>query len=108
MQVSSANESIIKQWVNENLKKEEVEKQLLALGYDKAAVEAQLLQYQKEKMARKQFNGFVYLGVGAFISFVSCVLAMMNLLPGLTNWILFGLTTVGILVICKGLYNVFE
>lgn len=104
----SDNASIIKKWVHDNLKKEEVEQHLLALGYDLPVVEAHLQQFQKEKIAQKQFNGFVCLGAGAFLGFLSCVLTLMNLIPDLTNWILFGLTTVAILVVCKGLHNIFE
>ncbi len=102
------NSSIIQNWVTENLNIQKVEQNLLALGYDEQTRDAYLLEYRKIKNAKKQFKGFICLGVGAFLGFLSCVLTLINLVPELYNWILFGLTSISILVICLGLYNVFE
>ncbi len=102
------NSSIIQNWVTENLNIQKVEQNLLALGYDEQTRDAYLLEYRKIKNAKKQFKGFIYLGVGAFLGFLSCVLTLINPVPELYNWILFGLTSISILIICLGLYNIFE
>ena len=58
--------------------------------------------------AKKQFMGFVFMAVGAFLGFVSCVLSLINPIPELYNVILFGLISIAIIVIFIGMYCVFE
>jgi len=53
-------------------------------------------------------NGFLFAGLGAVIGFISCLLSIINPVPELYNVILFGLTSVAILLICLGLYFLFE
>lgn len=108
MSSQTIHPSVIQKWVNENLDIKMVEQNLLVLGYDEQAIGNYLAEFKKEKNSKRQFNGFVYLGVGAFLGFLSCVLTLINQNPELTNWILFGLTSVSIVVICYGLYNLFE
>lgn len=65
-------------------------------------------ELKRAKNAKKQFTGFICLGTGAFLGFISCVLTLTNPIPELFNIILYGLTSVAILIICAGLYFVFE
>ncbi len=104
----SESSSIIDKWVAENLGIQKVEQNLISLGYDEQTIEAYLRDFKKIKYAKRQSNGFTYLGVGAFLGFLSCVLSLINPIPELYNWILFGLTSISILIICIGLYNIFE
>jgi hypothetical protein len=48
------------------------------------------------------------MALGAFLGFLSCVLTLANPIPELHNLILFGFTSVGILIIMVGMYFVFE
>jgi hypothetical protein len=48
------------------------------------------------------------MGLGAFLGFISCVLSLTNPIPELYNVILFGLTSVAILIIVVGMYFLFE
>ena len=102
------NKLIIQQWVADNLDLQKVEKNLQALGYDEELINENLKEFKRAKFAKRQFSGFVYLGVGAFWGFLSCVLTLINPIPELYNWILFGLTSISILLICLGLYKLFE
>ena len=102
------NASIIQQWITEKLDIQKVEQNLRELGYEKQVSDAYLIEFKKLKYAKKQFNGFIYLGAGAFLGFLSCVLSLINPIPELYNLILFGLTSISILIICLGLYNIFE
>ena len=65
-------------------------------------------EFKRVKNAKIQFTGFICLGTGAFLGFISCVLTLTNPIPELFNIILYGLTSVAILIICAGLYFVFE
>lgn len=72
--------------------------------------EKQLLLQTFKKMVseRRQRPGFYCLGLGSFIGFISCVLTMMDVIPGLNGFFLYGLTTLAILVVLYGCYLVFE
>ncbi|KYP16304.1 hypothetical protein [Flavihumibacter sp. CACIAM 22H1] len=62
----------------------------------------------KTNTAKRQFAGFLLMGIGAFIGFISCVLSLLNPIPELYNLILYGLTSVAIVVALIGLYLVLE
>ena len=106
--IPSVNPSIIKQWVADKLDNQKIQQMLHADGYDEEAIANHLQEVRKLKIAKRQVTGFIYLAAGAFLGFISCVLTLINPIPALYNWILFGLTSIAIMVIFIGLYYVFE
>jgi hypothetical protein len=104
----SLDSATIQQWIIAKLEPEAVEKELLEKGLDKTAITTYLKAYKRVRNAKRQFTGFVCMGLGAFIGFISCMLTVFNPIPELYNIILFGLTSVAILIICLGMYFVFE
>lgn len=103
-----ANKAQFDDWLMNNLKPEEVTQQLLASGLNADDILINLKEYKRLRQNKRNFTGFVYMGLGAFIGFVSCVLAILNPLPEWHNFFLFGLTTVAVLIVFVGLYMVFE
>ncbi len=57
---------------------------------------------------KKQNIGFLLLGIGAFVGFLSCVLTMLDFAPELRGFMLYGLTSLALVLIFIGLYFVFE
>ncbi|MCC6288934.1 MAG: hypothetical protein IT249_13710 [Chitinophagaceae bacterium] len=100
--------SLVRSWIGAKLSPADVEEQLNKSGFSEENIAAYLREYKKERYAARRFNGFVCAGVGAFLGFLSCVLSIINPIPELYHIILFGLTSVAILIICLGLYFVFE
>ena len=98
----------LQQWNAARLEPQTVEEELRSKGLDADAISRHLKEYRKIRNAKKQFTGFVCMAVGAFLGFISCVLTIANPFPELYNLILFGLTSLAILVICLGMYFVFE
>ncbi len=98
----------MQQWIANKMEPATIELELRSKGLDADAIRTYLREYRKLKNAKKQFTGFVLMAVGAFMGFVSCVLTIVNPIPELYNIILFGLTSLAILVICAGMYFVFE
>ena len=98
----------LQQLITAQLKPKAVEEALIARGFDETTVAAHLKEYRRLKNAKRLFTGFVCMGVGAFISFVSCVLTLVNFMPAMFSIILYGFTSLGILLILVGLYLVFE
>ncbi len=100
--------SVVQKWIAEKLDKERVEQQLKAQGFGEEVIEAYLSEFSKQKILKKQEAGFIVTGVGAFLGFLSCVLTLTNPIPELFNIILYGLTSLSMIVIFLGLYLIFE
>ncbi len=107
-QTSSFDQKIIQQWLAAKLDYKDAEKEMLEKGLDADSVITNLKEYKRLRNAKKQFAGFICMGLGAFLGFISCVLSIINPLPQLYTLFLFGLTSIAILVIVYGLYLVFE
>jgi hypothetical protein len=105
---NNLEQETIQQWIAAKLDPEAVEKELLSKGFDPETVSTHLKEYKRLRIAKKQFAGFIYMGLGAFMGFLSCVLSIVNPVPQLYQVFLFGLTSLAILLICYGLYLVFE
>ena len=53
-------------------------------------------------------KGFIYTGLGSFVCFVSTVVTLWNPSPELTNFFLYWMTSIGIIITFIGLYWIFE
>jgi hypothetical protein len=102
------DQTLIQQWVTENHDPDTLREKLVRLGFEEEAIVNHISEYKKIRHAKRLVTGFVCIGVGAFLGFVSCVLTIINPIPELYNWILYGLTSIAITTIFIGLYFVFE
>lgn len=108
LQPNQIDGDIIQQWISARLEPSAVEKELIAKGLDAETILMHLKEFKRIRNSKRQFNGFVCLGLGAFMGFISCVLSIINPVPELYNFILFGLTSVAVLIVFAGLYFLFE
>ena len=106
--ITDVNTSVIQQWVADKLDVEKIRENLSALGWDEDIIAIHVKEFKKVKNAKRQFTGFVCLTVGAFMGFISCVLTIINPIPELYNWILYGLTSLSLTILFLGLYYVLE
>ena len=102
------DETQIQEWIASGLEPDTIREMLQERGLDAESIRAYIRAFRKVKNAKRQTNGFICMAVGAFLGFVSCVLSLTNPIPELYNVILYGLTSVSILIIMLGLYFVFE
>ena len=105
---TAVDETAIREWIAAKLDPETVENQLRERGLDTEQIREHLREFRKIRNARRQYQGFFWTALGAFLGFVSCLLTILNPVPELYSVILFGLTSVAILLICLGLYLIFE
>lgn len=87
---------------------ETIKAALLAKGIDETLADEAIEAFKKEHHAKQLHKGFVFMGIGAFLGFISCVLSILNPFPEFYNLILYGLTSFSIVVAFYGLYCVFE
>jgi uncharacterized protein YjeT (DUF2065 family) len=57
---------------------------------------------------KQQKTGLALLVIGSLICFSSCILTMLELMPTLTDFFLYGMTSAGVVVVFGGLVMVFE
>lgn len=106
--INTIDMSLVRQWVATKLSPEHIEGMLKSDGHDHESILAHIKAFKKERHARRSVIGFILMGTGAFMGFLSCVLSLTNPIPELYYWILYGFTSLAILVICAGLYYAFE
>lgn len=102
------NTATMQQWLNNNLSTKKVEETLISSGYESGVISNYLQEFDKLRRAKKQFWGFVLMGIGGFLGFIACVMAMLNVIPDMQDFFLFGLTMLGISIVLYGMYLAFN
>ena len=102
------NASTIEQWINEKLNAEQLQHKLTALGWEEETIAKYVKEFKKVKYEKRRQQGFIYMAAGAFFGFLSCVLALINPIPELHDWFLYGLTSFAFIIAFLGLYFIFE
>lgn len=100
--------STIEQWIAEKLDTQKLTDRLVASGYDEETIAENIQAFKKALYEKRQFTGFIFLGIGAFMGFISCITALVNPVPDLFYWFLYGLTSIALMLIFYGLYFLFN
>lgn len=77
-------------------------------GYISEQIAEIMKLYKKKKMDERTRKGFILMAIGSVLGFISCVCTVYEIIPGLRDVILYGLTSVGITLALWGGYYVFE
>lgn len=102
------NPAVIQEWIAGKLEISTLRQDLVDKGWNEETITAHLAEFRKAKYGKRQFTGFICLGAGAFLGFISCILTLVNPVPELYNLILYGLTSIAMVFIFFGLYYLFE
>jgi hypothetical protein len=100
--------SSINRWLRDHLDSAGIEKELTAQGRDAQFIAESIQAFKKAKHLKRLTHGFILLGIGAFVGFIGCVLAITNPFPNLYSLSLYGSTCLAILLIGLGMYYVLE
>jgi hypothetical protein len=95
-------------WIAEKWDLQKVEESLRSSGNSDEVILTVVREFKKQKQAKRNTVGFIYLGTGAFIGFLSCLFSLINPIPELLNWFLYGFTCVAMVFLGWGLYMIFE
>lgn len=99
---------LFEHWDHQQISLEAIKNELTSKGYSSDQLEEILSLYKKKKLQERTQKGLWLIGIGLIIGFLSCVFTLMELLPDLRNFILYGLTSIAILFVIIGGYFVFE
>ena len=94
----------IRHWLLHDFDESKVEAELKNQNTQAMEIDFFLVEFKKAKSKRRQSNGLILTAVGALLGFISCILTLVNPIPSLFNAILYGLTSVAVMVIILGLY----
>jgi hypothetical protein len=106
--IQNVNQHIIQQWLLDNKNVEQIREQLVSKGMSTDSVEEHLKAFKKAKILKRQMNGLIYMGIGAVIGFIGCMLAIIHPSSTLYYTGLYGLTSIAVVFAFIGLYNLFE
>ncbi|HNP24776.1 MAG TPA: hypothetical protein PKM63_05790 [Panacibacter sp.] len=98
----------LRQWFAAKLTPQALEAELTSKGLDAEAIINHVKAYKKLRNAKRQNTGFMTLGIGAVLGFIGCVMALINPIPELHDFFLYGVTMVAVVVIFIGFYFIFE
>ena len=88
--------------------REQVELKLLDEGYDEKFAKEMVKEIMKLRQSKRMVQGLVLILGGALICLLSCVITMtMSLSATSFAWVLYGLTSVGILLVFIGFMKIF-
>lgn len=104
----TSNPDFYERWKENNHTPDVIINELRQQGMDSLQIVEVLNFFKKKHNDEKQFTGFILTGIGAFIGFLSCVFTMLDLIPELRGFVLYGLTSIALLLIMVGLYYIFE
>ncbi|HEU5168085.1 MAG TPA: hypothetical protein VFU29_21220 [Chitinophagaceae bacterium] len=105
---STVDQAEIQQWISNKLSIQKIEELLQSKRLDPEIISLYLKEYNKQRYAIRRSKGFVFASIGAILGFIGCMLAILNPLPELYYIGLFGFTSLAAILICTGLYFLFE
>lgn len=98
-----------KEWLDKGLGTEQIMLELQKRGFEERHIPEMMAQIKKLQNARKTSNGLIYILIGAVVCLLSCVLTMTSSYSN-SNFglMLYGFTTLGILIVFVGLFKIFN
>ena len=93
--------------LNDGQKSEQIATELINKGHDETFIKELVHETSKLRYAKRRAQGLSLILIGAIICLFSCIITITTATTGSLPTVLYGLTSVGILVIFAGLMKVF-
>lgn len=100
-------EQHIKDWLQLGLGLKEIERKLADMGMEEGSIPTMMKEITKLRNARKTTKGLVFILVGAALCLVSCIITLA-MPQSDTKLVLYGLTSLGIILVFIGLMHIFN
>ena len=108
MQQLSLSTEQLRVWNENEYSRDQIIQDLKSNNIDDDQINEILKEYKKIKLEKRQLSGFIITTIGGLLCFISCIFTLLNIIPSLREFVLYGLTTIGIVIILVGLYLIFE
>lgn len=95
-----------KDWIARGLNKQQIKDELLAIGIEERYIPELLKEIISLMNARRNMQGLTFILSGAGLCLISCVYTIMT--DSLdTGFMLYGLTSIGVVIVFIGLMKIF-
>ncbi len=98
----------IQQWVEKKWQLNAIEEELKSKGFDADMIKLTINEFKRLRYAKRRFTAFILMGIGAIVGFISCILTVINALPHMFDFFLYGFTILAAILVFIGLYLLFE
>lgn len=92
-------------WLEKGLSNNQIEAELISLGIEERNIPEMLKEITKMRNARNTTKGLYLMLAGASLCLISCVVTLMS--SQTSAIMLYGVTSVGIIIIFAGLVKIF-
>ena len=96
-----------KGWLAGRLDNTAIASELLQIGIEDRHIPEILQEINKLRDSRKTAKGLTFVALGALVCLLSCVLTILMSQSDMQGVILYGMTSVGLLIIFAGLISIF-
>lgn len=95
-------------WIDQGMSNADIKEKLSFEGYDEKYISELLKEASKLRNSKKTARGLTLVLIGACMCLLSCILTLSHAFSGSNfSFVLFGITTIGILVVFGGLVYIF-
>jgi len=104
-QVKISVSEVAPEWLQKGLDNTQIKAELINKGIDERDIPEMLKEISKMRHSRNVTSALYFILAGAFLCLISCIITLMS---AQTNAVvLYGLTSLGIVIIFVGLYKIF-
>lgn len=104
-QVNISVSQFATEWLDKGLNNQQIKAELLNLGIDERNHVDMLKEINKMRSARNTTKGLYFILAGAVLCLASCIITLMSAQSN--AFVLYGFTSIGIMVAFVGLYKIF-
>lgn len=90
------------------MNEQQIRVELETKGIESAQAEEIISAFNKKTNDKTLLRGFILLGFGALLGFISCIFTILDLSHAFRDFVLYGLTCLSVGIVFCGLYLVFE
>lgn len=95
------------EWLDKGYDNQQISNELMKLGIEEGHVPEMLKEIVKLRNSRKTASGLVFILIGAVICLISCIVTLTSDTHNIT-FVLYGLTSLGIIIVFGGLMKIFS
>lgn len=95
------------EWLDKGYDNQQISDELMKLGIEEGHVPEMLKEIVKLRNSRKTASGLVFILIGAVICLISCIVTLTSDTHNIT-FVLYGLTSLGIIIVFGGLMKIFS
>ena len=108
VQTQTNDEVLFRTWQQRNVSKALVREELRNQGLSMDEITSMLEDYTRYRIARRNTMGWTLMGLGGLLGLVSCIFTMLDPMPVIRGFLMYGLTSLAVVLALYGCYLVME